>query len=290
MAGTQDIRRRIRSVTNMQQITKAMKMVSASKLRRAQNKLIASRPYARQLLEVLERLARIPVPDADEEKVHPLLKERPVENIIYVVVTADRGLCGGYNANIIRLTSSLIAESEHEVKLVTVGRRGRDFFRRGKITFLGEFIGLGDDPTYSQAREIGQKIVSLYEAGEADEVYLVFSEFVSAMTQRPSRIMLLPIKAEENENADQKDIDYIFEPSPEEILNSLLPKYVETQIFRTLLEGKASEQGARMMAMSAASDNAKDMIGRLTLAMNRARQAAITTEISEIVSGAAALE
>lgn len=286
MAGTQDIRRRIRSVTNMQQITKAMKMVSASKLRRAQNKLISSRPYARQLQGVLGRLAQAPVADADA--IHPLLKERPVQKVAYVVVTADRGLCGGYNANIIRLTSGLIAESKHEVKLVAVGRKGRDFFRRGKIAFLGEFTGLGDDPSYSQAREIGQKVVSLYEQGEADEVYLIYSEFVSAMTQRPSKIKLLPIEAEEIEN--QKDSDYIFEPSPEEILNNLLPKYVETQIFRTILEGKASQLGAQMMAMSAATDNAKNVIARLTLDMNRARQAAITTEISEIVSGAAALE
>lgn len=287
VAGTQDIRRRIRSATNMQQITKAMKMVAASKLRRAQNKLIASRPYARQLQGVLGRLAQAPVADADE--LHPLLKERPVEKIAYVVVTADRGLCGGYNANIIRLTSGMLAEEKREVKLVSVGRKGRDFFVRRKVAFLGEYIGLGDDPNYNQAKEIGRKIVSLYEEGEADEVYLVYSEFVSAMTQRPSQVKLLPIAPEESE-APKDNVDYIFEPSPDEILNSLLPRYVETQVFRAIIEGKASELGAKMMAMSAATDNAKDVIARLTLDLNRARQAAITTEISEIVSGAAALE
>ncbi|KJR47026.1 ATP synthase gamma chain [Desulfosporosinus sp. I2] len=281
MAGTQDIRRRIRSVRNMQQITKAMKMVSAAKLRKAQLKLIAARPYARQLQGVLERLAQAPV-----DVIHPLLKKRPVQKVVYVLITSDGGLCGGYNANLIRKTSGLIAEAQQPVKLVTVGRKGRDFFRRGKIEFLAEYTKLGDDPSYSQAKEIAQEVVRLYEQGEADEVYILYTEFVSAMTQRPSQIKLLPIDQPEGKQGKQ----YIFEPSAEDILNSLLPKYVETLIFRSLLEGKASEQGARMTAMSSATDNAKTMIDKLSLAMNRARQAAITTEISEIVSGAASLE
>ena len=281
MAGAQDIRRRIRSVKNMQQITKAMKMVSAAKLRKAQLKLNAARPYARQLQGVLERLAQAPV-----DVIHPLLKKRPVQKVVYVLITSDRGLCGGYNANLIRKTSGMIAKTQQEVKLVTVGRKGRDFFRRGKIEFLAEFTGLGDEPSYNQAKEIAQEVVRLYEQGEADEVYLLYTEFVTAMTQRPAQIQLLPIE----QPAGTQGKQYIFEPTAEEILNSLLPKYVETQIFRTILEGKASEQGARMTAMSSATDNAKDMIEKLSLAMNRARQAAITTEISEIVSGAAALE
>ncbi len=281
MAGVRDIRRRIRSVRNMQQITKAMKMVSAAKLRKAQLKLNAARPYAHQLQGVLERLAQAPV-----DVVHPLLKERPVQKVVYVLITSDRGLCGGYNANLIRKTSGLIKESPQEVKLVTVGRKGRDFFRRGKIEFLAEFIALGDDPSYSQAKQIAQEVVRLYEQGEADEVYLLYTEFVTAITQRPTQVKLLPIKQPEVKQSKQ----YIFEPSPEVILNSLLPKYVETQVFRSILEGKASEQGARMTAMSSATDNAKDMIERLSLAMNRARQAAITKEISEIVGGAAALD
>jgi F-type H+-transporting ATPase subunit gamma len=281
VAGAQDLRRRIRSIRNMEQITKAMKMVSAAKLRKAQQKLDAARPYAHQLQAVLERLAQVPV-----DVTPPLLQKRPVQNVVYVVITADRGLCGGYNANLIRMTSAMMAESEHEVKLVAVGRRGRDFFRRGKIEFLAEYTGLGDDPSYNQAKEIAQKVISLYEQGEADEVYLLFTEFVTAMTQRPSQLKLLPIEQPEGKLGRQ----YIFEPTAEEILDSLLPKYVENQIFRTILEGKASEQGARMSAMSSATDNAAEMIDRLSLAMNRARQAAITTEISEIVSGAAALE
>ncbi|HBV86724.1 ATP synthase F1 subunit gamma [Desulfosporosinus sp.] len=281
MAGVRDIRRRIRSVRNMQQITKAMKMVSAAKLRKAQQKLGAARPYANQLQGVLERLAQAP-----GDTVHPLLVKRPVQKVVYVLITSDRGLCGGYNANLIRMTAGLIAETPQEVKLVTVGRRGRDFFRRGKTEFLAEFVALGDEPSYNQAKEIAQEVVRLYEQGEADEVYLMYTEFVSAITQRPTQVKLLPIEKPEGKQSKQ----YIFEPSPDEILASLLPKYVETQIFRSILEGKASEQGARMTAMSSATDNAKDMIDRLSLAMNRARQAAITKEISEIVGGAAALE
>ena len=281
MAGVRDIRRRIRSVRNMEQITKAMKMVSAAKLRKAQQKLSAARPYSNQLQGVLERLSQ---DSADAS--HPLLAKRPVQKVVYVLISSDRGLCGGYNANLIRKTSALIAESPQEVKLVTVGRKGRDFFRRGKIEFLAEFVALGDDPNFNQAKEIAQEVIRLYEQGEADEVYLMYNEFVSAMTQRPTQLKLLPIEKPEGKHGKQ----YIFEPSADEILARLLPKYVETQVFRTLLEGKASEQGARMTAMSSATDNAKDMIERLSLAMNRARQAAITKEISEIVGGAAALE
>lgn len=281
MAGVREIRRRIRSFHNMQQITKAMKMVSAAKLRKAQARVVAARPYASQLQEVLGRLAQ-----AQGGVTHPLLKKRPVNKVVYVLITSDRGLCGGYNANLIRKTNGLIGSSEQEVKMVAVGRRGRDFFRRGKIEILAEFTGFGDNPTYNQAREIAQEVVRLYENGEADEVYLMYTEFVTAITQRPSQLKLLPIEQPEGKPGK----DYMIEPSPEEVLKVLLPKYVETQIFRTLLEGKASEQGARMTAMSSATDNAKDMIDRLSLAMNRARQAAITTEISEIVGGAAALE
>jgi len=281
VAGAQDIRRRIRSVRNMQQITKAMKMVSAAKLRKAQLKLNAARPYASQLQGVLERLSQVQV-----DEVHPLLKKRPVQKVVYVLITSDRGLCGGYNANLIRKVSGMITEAQQEVKLVTVGRKGRDFFRRGKVEFLAEYTGFGDEPSYNQAKEVAQEVIRLYEEGEADEVYLLYTEFVTAMTQRPTQIKLLPVEQPEGKQGRQ----YIFEPSAEEILNSLLPKYVETQIYRTILEGKASEQGARMTAMSSATDNAKDMIDRLSLAMNRARQAAITTEISEIVSGAAALQ
>ncbi|WP_041272788.1 ATP synthase F1 subunit gamma [Desulfitobacterium hafniense] len=281
MASARDIRRRIRGVRNMQQITKAMKMVAASKLRKAQEKVIAARPYARQLQEVLARLAQ------DQADVtHPLLMERPVQRVGYIIITSDRGLCGGYNTNLIRMTNSSIAEETHDVRLVAVGRKGRDFYRRGKIETIAEFVGLGDNPSYGQAKEIAQEVIGLYESGELDEVYLLYNEFVSAISQRPTRIKLLPIEKPKQVS----NTEYIFEPSAEEILTTLLPKYVETQIFRTLLEGKASEMGAKMTAMGAATDNAKEAIERLTLQLNRARQAAITTEISEIVGGASALE
>lgn len=282
MAGVRDIRRRIRSVRNMQQITKAMKMVAAAKLRKAQEKVIAARPYARQLQEVLARLAQVQT----EEVLHPLLEERLVQRVGYIIITSDRGLCGGYNANLIRKTNNIISEETREVRLVAVGRKGRDFYRRGKVETIAEFVGLGDNPSYAQAKEIAQEVISLYESGELDEVYLVYNEFITAISQRPTQIKLLPIE----QPKEKLGKEYIFEPSPKEILTTLLPKYVETQVFRTLLEGKASEMGAKMTAMGSATDNAKDLIDRLTLQMNRARQAAITKEISEIVGGVAALE
>ncbi|MGE4271759.1 MAG: ATP synthase F1 subunit gamma [Desulfitobacterium sp.] len=281
MANVRDIRRRIRSVRNMQQITKAMKMVAASKLRKAQEKVIAARPYARQLQEVLARLAQ-----DHADVTHPLLEERPVQRVGYIVITSDRGLCGGYNANLIRMMNGIIAEESREVRLVIIGRKGRDFYRRGKVETIAEFVGLSDNPSYGKAKEIAREVISLYVNGELDEVYIVYNEFLSAISQRPTKIKLLPIESPKEESHKE----YIFEPSPEEILSTLLPKYVETQVFRTILEGKASEMGAKMTAMGSATDNAKELIERLTLQMNRARQAAITTEISEIVGGASALE
>lgn len=280
MAGVRDIRRRIRSVRNMQQITKAMKMVAAAKLRKAQEKVIAARPYARQLQAVLARLAQ-----AQVDVSHPLLEKRPVQKLGYILVTSDRGLCGGFNASLIRMTDSIIQEESRSSGLVAVGRKGRDFFRR-KANLITEFIGLGDDPSYGQAKNIAEAVIRLYQDGELDEVHLIYAEFINAIQQKPTMLKLLPIEQPEGKLGRQ----YLFEPSPAEIVARLLPKYVETLIFRALLESKASEQGARMTAMGSATDNAKEMIDRLTLAMNRARQAAITKEISEIVGGAAALE
>ncbi|MDD2233397.1 MAG: ATP synthase F1 subunit gamma [Desulfitobacteriaceae bacterium] len=281
MAGVRDIRRRIRSVRNTQQITKAMKMVAAANLRKAQGKVVAARPYARQLQEVLSRVAQV-----QTDKKHPLLEKRTVSKAGYILITSDRGLCGGYNANLIRKTSSIIAEQTVATGLVPVGRKGRDFFRRGKVEIMAEFTGLGNNPDYTQAREIAVEVMRLYQEGALDEVYLVYSEFISAINSRPLIIKLLPIEKPEGKAGKQ----YIFEPSPDDILTRLLPKYVETLIYSKILEGKASEVGARMTAMSSATDNAKELIDRLTLIMNRARQAAITKEITEIVGGAAALE
>jgi F-type H+-transporting ATPase subunit gamma len=272
----------------MQQITKAMKMVAAARLRKAQDKVVAARPYASQLQEVLARVVQ-----AQTGVKHPLLEKRTVQKVGYILVTSDRGLCGGFNANLIRKTTSLLQEQTSETGLITVGRKGRDFFRRGKVQILAEYTGLGDNPSYAQAQEIASEVVRLYQDGEIDEVYLMFAEFISVINNKQTLIKLLPIEkpADENgESAGKLGKVYLFEPSPEEILSRLLPTYVETLIFRALLESKASEQGSRMTAMSAATDNAVDMIDRLTLIMNRARQAVITKEISEIVGGAAALE
>lgn len=268
----------------MEKITKAMKMVAAARLRKCQERVVAARPYTRQMHEILVRLAQ-----DQAEATHPLLEKRTVHTVGYVVITSDRGLCGGYNANIIRMTKNLLADethAAHETKLVVVGRKGRDSFRHGKVEMLSEVVGIGDFPSYSLAKSIAQHVINAYTEGIFDEVYLVYNEFISAISQQPKQIKILPIEQPEGQSGKE----YIFEPSPEEILNTLLPKYVETEVFRTLLEGKASEMGAKMTAMGAASDNAKELIDRLTLQMNRARQAAITKEITEIVGGAAALE
>ena len=282
MARVREIRRRIRSVSNMQQITNAMKMIAAAKLRKAQDRVIASRPYAQQIKDVLARLAQV---QADEP--HPLLVKREVKKTGYVLITADTGLCGGYNANLIRLTRSIVEEkAEKDVALITVGRKGNDYFARRRVEILSRFIGLGDNPDFNLARKIASEIIGLYTSGELDEVYLIYSKFVSVLTQQPTVVKLLPIEP----SAEKAKGEYIFEPSPAQLLEQLLPSYIESLVFSALLESKASEMGARMTAMDSATENAKEMIEKLTLAMNRARQAAITTEISEIVGGAAALE
>ncbi len=281
MPSMRDIKRRIKSVKSTQQITKAMKMVAAAKLRRAQERVVQARPFAKELTETLGRLVAVA-----KDAAHPLLEVREPKSIGYVVITADRGLAGGYNANLIRKANTEIKELG-EVSLVTVGRKSRDFFRRIGRPIKSEFVGLGEDIDFSTAKEIANTVMNLYTSGEFDEVYLVYTEFVTALTQKPTTIKLLPVQTPEQSGPQ---LDYIYEPSPEAVLNVLLPKYVETTLFRALLESKASEHGARMTAMGSATENAKEMIDKLTLSFNRARQAAITREISEIVGGAAALD
>ncbi|MBC9784516.1 F0F1 ATP synthase subunit gamma [Heliobacterium chlorum] len=287
MAGMRDIKRRIRSIKSTQQITKAMKMVAAAKLRRAQEKVTQARPYAKRVQGVLSRLVA-----AVQDVNHPLLETRDVKHTGYVIVTADRGLCGGYNGNIIRKVHQDV-KGRNDVSLVCVGRKGRDFFRRTGKKIEAEYVGLGEDITYAMAKEIAGKVMALYQEGVFDKVELVFTEFFSALTQKPIQMQLLPIPSPSGEAAgdDGNGVGplYEFEPSAEAVLSELLPRYVENQIYRALLESKASEQGARMTAMGSATDNAKEMIDKLTLSFNRARQAAITKEISEVVGGAAAL-
>jgi len=293
MANLLDIRRRIKSVKNTQQITKAMKMVSAAKLKRAKDRVVNARPFANKMTEVLGSLAaQIP-----EDFHHPLLDTRGDERYLVVLVTADKGLCGAFNTNLLKAAQVFLKENaDKKIELLTVGRKGRDFFRRrGEI--VGEYVGLTGKGRveFSEALDVASDIVKRFtEDEELDKVFVIFAEFKSALNQRIVVEQLLPIsRATETENADGAPAaearDYIYEQPPAEIFSRLLPRLVETQIFRALLESIASEQGARMTAMDAASKNAGELISSLTLNMNRVRQAAITREIIEIVSGSSAL-
>jgi F-type H+-transporting ATPase subunit gamma len=288
-AGVREFKRRIRSVKNTQQITKAMEMVAAAKLRRAQESAEASRPYTETLQGTLARLAAVSF-----DVRHPLLDKREdVRKIGYVIVTADRGLCGAYNTNIIRTVDQSVQEDDRnlETGIIAVGRKARDFYRkRGGVD--AEFVNLGDNVSYADAREVAQYVMNAYENGEVDEVYLVYARFVNALRQIPTVTQLLPLETPEEDTSSESTrvIDYLYEPSAEEILLTLLPKYVGSQIYHAMLEGKASEHGARMTAMGNATENAGEIIDNLELAMNKARQAAITDEILDIVGGAEALK
>jgi F-type H+-transporting ATPase subunit gamma len=276
-----DIRRRIRSVKSTQQITKAMKMVSAAKLRRAQDAMFAARPYARKMLEVLQSVASRTDKDA-----HPLLQERGGARSLLVVITADKGLCGAFNANIIRTAARFVAErGEGGVELGLVGRKGRDALKRRGFKARFERVGAFQALRYATAREMAKTLTDAFTSGEVDEVFLVYNEFKSVIQQRIAVERLLPIERLLL-SPRQPRFDYLYEPAPAGILTSLLPRHVEVQIWRALLESNAAEHGARMASMDAATNNATEMIDRLTLYMNKVRQAAITKEIIEVVSGA----
>ena len=276
-----DIRRRIKSVKNTQQITKAMKMVSAAKLRRAQEAMFAARPFARRMLDVLSSMAARARPGS-----HPLLAERSGGRTLVVVVTADKGLAGGFNANIIRAAVQFLEQrAGGDLAVDVVGRRGRDFFRRRHHHIRTERVGLFQALRYPVAQEIAQDLMKIYVAGEVDEIYLLYNEFKSVIQQKITVEKLLPIPRiapSEKEPA----FDYVYEPGPGEIFERILPRHVEVQVWRALLESQAAEHGARMAAMDSATRNAGEMISRLTLYMNKVRQAAITKEIIEVVSGA----
>ncbi|HEY0005299.1 MAG TPA: ATP synthase F1 subunit gamma [Pyrinomonadaceae bacterium] len=296
MANLLDIRRRIKSVKNTQQITRAMKMMSAARLRRAQDHVVAARPFAQKMLEVLGELAS----RTTEDFRHPLLNARGDERYLLVLITADRGLCGAFNTNLIKAAQAFIKEhAGQEFEMIPVGRKGRDFFRRREMTFLAEYIGLTGKGRveYWEAQEIAHKIIQRFTEDEGlDKVFIIYNEFKSVMQQRVVVEQLLPVsrtQAEGGEEAaavDANRTDYIYEQPPEQLFSRLLPRMVETQIFRALLESVASEQGSRMTAMDSASKNAGELISSLTLNMNRIRQAAITNEIIEVVSGAAAAQ
>jgi F-type H+-transporting ATPase subunit gamma len=280
-----DIRRRIRSVKNTQQITKAMKMVSAAKLRRAQERVIAARPYAAMLQRVLSNVAAAAA--GNEEIANtPLLKERPETRIQLVVFTSDRGLAGAFNGNLIKAAQRFIADRPNAtIELELIGRKGRDFFRRRTYTISGDYIGLLNKPAYSDAAGIARKIIDRFANEEIDSVYVIYNEFKSVIAQKLLMDKILPVSAPPGD-----PIDYLFEQPVEEMLASLLPKYVEVQFYTAMLETAAAEHAARMTAMDSATSNAADVIDNLTLYMNRVRQASITREIIEVVSGASALE
>lgn len=284
MPGVRDIKRRIRSVKNTQKITKAMEMVYAAKLRRTQGAVIASRPYAAKMEGVLGRIVA-----SSQDNVHPFMVKRPVKSVGFIMITGDRGLAGGYNANLIRKAMAEAAGiTDVEKGFFAVGRKGRDYLRRRQRKITAEFIGIKDIPTVAEAKGIVDLAVKLYLDETYDEIYLVYQEFVSALTQRPVMKQLLPIPYGEEE--DTGISDYLYEPAPAQVLDMLLPKYVLNKVYQGLMEAKASEHAARMTAMGAATKNADEMIDKLVLSFNRARQAAITREINEIVSGADALK
>ncbi len=293
MASLLDMRRRIKSVKNTQQITKAMKMVAAAKLKRATDRVTAARPFAQKMSEVLGNLsARI-----GDDFSSPLLNARGDENYLIVLVSADKGLAGAFNANVIKAAQAFVRENNGKrFQMMPVGRKARDFFKRREMDFTEEYVGLTGTGRvdYTDAAEIAQRIIGTFTEDESvDKVFLIFTEFKSVISQQVRVEQLLPIprlaQTNENETQNAAQAEYIYEQPPAEIFGRLLPKQVETQIYRAMLESVASEQGARMTAMDSASKNAGELIDTLTLNMNRIRQAAITKEIIEVVSGAAAL-
>ncbi len=298
MASMRQIRSRIRVAKNIQQITKAMKMVAAARLKRAQDRVQAARPYSQKMREVMGSLSRAATVD------HPLLAVREPNRIGVLAVTADRGLCGSYATNIFRRTMEVLRPLDPQnVRLLVVGRKGHTFFRRRPYPVVGEFGANMTGVSFGEAQAIARQARELFASGEIDVLYLVYSRFLSALVQRPTVVQLLPIAVDESEAAPTGAVapsdnnaggevadDYLFEPSAASILERLLPRYVDTLIYQALIEAVASEHGSRMTAMSSATDNAGKMISGLTLSLNRARQANITKEIAEIVGGAEALK
>jgi F-type H+-transporting ATPase subunit gamma len=284
-----DLRRRIRAVKNTQQITKAMKMVAASKLRRAQERMMSARPYALQMQRVLANVA-----SRVDPSIHPLLavrERRPESRTLVIVVTGDKGLCGSFNTNVIKGGATYIAASTESCTLGLVGRKGRDFFGRRGFSVMFEQVGIFQKLRFEDAQVIARTAIDAFVSEDVDRVVLVYNEFKSVMTQRVVVDQLLPIARGDVEGSAPaaNQIDYLYEPSPQSIFNELLPRYIEAQVYRALLESNAAFFAAQMTAMDTATKNSADMISSLTLYMNKVRQAAITREIIEVVSGAQAL-
>jgi len=285
-----DIRRRVRAVKSTQQITKAMKMVAASKLRRAQERVVGARPYAQQMLRVLNSLAARVDPEA-----HPLLRESaggPGAPPLLVVISADKGLCGSFNTNVTKQATLFVQDSpDRQVAMALVGRKGRDFFMRRRVDVRYEVVNLFQQIKFAHAQEIARTATEAFTEGRVGSVYLLYNEFKSVMSQKVvvERLLPIPRLSVENGGVTEPQVDYLYEPSAEEILTSVVPRHVEIQVYRALLESAAAEHAARMTAMDAATRNAQEMVDKLTLYMNKVRQAAITREIIEVVSGAQAL-
>lgn len=287
MASLRAIRSRIKSVKGTQKITKAMKLVAAAKLRRAQDAVTRARPYAQLIDQMLGRLVA-----GETEVAHPLLDQRPIRRVEVVVLTSDRGLAGGFNANVIRRLQKFLIDHEGQYERIgvsTIGRRGRDFAKKRGIEIRKDYAGILGKLEYKHAQTLADDLVELFVKDDLDAVFLLYNQFQSALVQKVTLHQLLPV-APPDETAATGIADFVFEPGKREVLDSLLPRHLGMQIWRAMLESEASEHGARMTAMDNATKNAKDMIGKLTLQYNRARQAAITTELSEIVSGAEALK
>ncbi len=286
MPNPREIRRRIRSVRNMSQITRAMEMVSAAKMRRAQQRVLASRPYSERLQGVIADLAALNV-DPEAAGAFPLLEQREVRRSAVILITPDRGLTGALNSNLIRRASRyVVSEAGVPVEVVVAGKKGRDFMVRTRQDVVAEFIGLGDSPSLQDVRPIADVALQDFVTGKVDAVYVVFARFVNTLAQVPDVRQILPIVRPTEAGIYT---DYIFEPSPAAVLQSLLPRFVEIQVYQALLESIASEHSARMVAMRNASQNARDLVADLSLSYNKARQAQITREVSEIAAGANAL-
>ena len=290
------IRGRIKSVENTAKVTKAMELVAASKMRRAQDRALAARPYSERMRTVLARLAASPEArgGGEGDSLHPLLDQRQVRHFAFIHITANRGLAGGLNANMNRAGASLALERQphvERVSVLSVGRKGRDFFRRAGFPQIAEFTDLGDYPSMGDTLPISRIVTQDYINGEIDQVYVGFQQFINTAVQRPTVRQLLPIEPpEEGGESMGGGADFIFEPSPQALLETLLPRYVEMQVFEAILESAASEQSARMVAMRAATDAANDMVADLTLTYNKARQELITSELLDIVGGTAAIQ
>lgn len=281
---TRDIKRRIRGITNIKQITNAMELVASAKLKRAREKLERTRPYYNTVLDSIQEIL------ASTGNInHPFLEVRDVEKSLYIVLTGDRGLAGGYNSNVLRLVEEQIKERKDEVKIITIGSKAGEFFRRRNYNIVKEIVGISEEPRFSDAINITRIALELFKKEEVDEIIIAYTKFHSPLYQEAKLLKLLPSEVT-NTKSEEKTNIIEYEPSPEEVLDYLIPKYIESTIYGALIESSSSEQGARRTAMGSATDNAEEMIDELQLSYNRARQAAITVEISEIVAGAEALK